>query len=74
MQLSDELTSQAGQDLVRYTREGGRVTLPVAVRGSLVEPAVSIDLVSATRRAVTNAASEAIGRALGDALDPARSR
>src|SRR5215472_3367005 len=33
-QLSEALTEQAGRDLVRYTQEQGRVTLPATITGS----------------------------------------
>jgi uncharacterized protein involved in outer membrane biogenesis len=64
VQLSDELTKQAGRDLVRYTQEGGRVTLPVTVTGSAAAPQVHLDMASATERALTNKATEEIDRAI----------
>jgi uncharacterized protein involved in outer membrane biogenesis len=51
-QLSDELSKQAGRDLLRYTQEGGRVTLPLTITGSATSPQVRIDVVSATKRAI----------------------
>jgi uncharacterized protein involved in outer membrane biogenesis len=51
-QLSDELSKQSGRDLLRYTQEDGRVTLPVTITGSATRPQVKIDLVNATRRAI----------------------
>jgi uncharacterized protein involved in outer membrane biogenesis len=58
VQLSEELSKQAGRDLVRYTQEEGRVTLPVKVRGTLEAPSVQIDVADLTRRAIQNRATE----------------
>jgi uncharacterized protein involved in outer membrane biogenesis len=72
VQLSDDLSKQAGQDLVRYTQEGGRVTLPVAITGSANAPHVMIDVAGMAKRAVTNRAQEeaqkALKKGLGDLL------
>jgi uncharacterized protein involved in outer membrane biogenesis len=69
LQLSDDLSKQAGRDLVRYTQVDGRVTLPVVVRGTAGDLAVTIDVGDAARRAIANRAAEeakkAIARALG---------
>ena len=69
VQLSDALTKQAGRDLVRYTRENGRVTVPVVITGAPGDLRVSLDITEAARRAITNRAMEeakkAIGRAIG---------
>jgi AsmA protein len=58
VQLSDELTKQAGRDLVRYTQDQGRVTLPVTVTGSIAAPTVRVDVGDMARRALQNAANE----------------
>jgi AsmA protein len=68
VQLSDELSKQAGRDLVRYTQEGGRVTLPATITGSANAPQVRIDVASMARRALTNRASEEAGKALKKGL------
>jgi uncharacterized protein involved in outer membrane biogenesis len=68
VQLSDDLSKQAGQDLVRYTQEGGRVTLPVTITGSAAAPHVMIDLASVARRALTNRAQEEAQKALKKGL------
>lgn len=72
VQLSDDLSKQAGQDLVRYTQEGGRVTLPTTITGSAAAPHVMIDLASMAKRAVANRAQEeaqkALKKGLGDLL------
>jgi uncharacterized protein involved in outer membrane biogenesis len=69
VQLSDELTAQAGTDLVRYTREDGRVTLPVTVTGPPAALAVRIDVGDAMKRAIRNRvedeAKKAIMKGLG---------
>jgi uncharacterized protein involved in outer membrane biogenesis len=69
VQLSEALTQQAGRDLVRYTQENGRVTLPVTISGSIADFRVGIDLVDLTRRAIINRATEeaedAIRKGLG---------
>jgi uncharacterized protein involved in outer membrane biogenesis len=57
-QLSDELSKQAGRDLLRYTREDGRVTLPVVVRGPAADLSVTIDTGAVLKRAIQNRAEE----------------
>ena len=52
--LSRELTAQAGVDLRRYAQEDGRVVVPAVVGGTLQQPAVTLDLLAATRRALGN--------------------
>lgn len=72
VQLSDALSKQAGRDLVRYTQEQSRVTLPVTVSGSAANPQVRVDVASLARRAMTNRAKEevegVIKRGLGGLL------
>lgn len=68
VQLSDELSKQAGRDLIRYTQEGGRVTLPVTIAGSADAPQVRIDTAGMARRAVTNRANEEAKKALKKGL------
>ena len=58
MQLSDELSKQAGRDLVKYTQKDGRVTLPATVSGSADDLHVGIDTGDLAKRAVTNAATD----------------
>jgi uncharacterized protein involved in outer membrane biogenesis len=67
-QLSDELSRQAGQDLVRYTQEGGRVTVPVTITGSGNAPQVRVDISGMAKRALTNRANEAVQKALKKGL------
>jgi hypothetical protein len=52
--LSRDLTAQAGTDLRRYAQEDGRVVVPATLGGTLERPSVSLDLASATRRAIGN--------------------
>jgi uncharacterized protein involved in outer membrane biogenesis len=68
VQLSDELSKQAGRDLVRYTQEGGRVTLPATITGSAEAPQVRIDIASMAKRALTNRANEEAQKALKKGL------
>lgn len=72
VQLSDALSKQAGRDLVRYTQEQSRVTLPVTISGSAHHPQVRVDVAALARRAMTNRAKEevqgAIKRGLGGLL------
>jgi hypothetical protein len=58
LQLSEALTQQAGRDLVRYTQQGGRVTLPATITGSAINPVVRIDIGDLASRAARNAANE----------------
>jgi uncharacterized protein involved in outer membrane biogenesis len=58
LQLSDDLSKQAGRDLVRYTQKDGRVTVPAKVSGSAEALHVGIDVGDLTKRAVTNAAGD----------------
>ena len=68
-QLSDALAARAGRDLVRYTQEQGRPTLPVVITASADAPQVTVDMTDVLRRAIANRAKEevqgAIKRRLG---------
>lgn len=68
LQLSDELSQQAGRDLVRYTQQGGRVTLPATITGSAVDPKVRLDVSSMAKRAITNRANEEAQKAVKKGL------
>jgi uncharacterized protein involved in outer membrane biogenesis len=68
VQLSDELSRQAGRDLVRYTQEGGRVTVPATIAGSSTSPQVRVDVTSMARRAITNRANEEAQKAVKKGL------
>jgi uncharacterized protein involved in outer membrane biogenesis len=69
VQLSNELTQQAGRDLVRYTQEQGRVTLPATITGSAENPQVRIDMTKVATRAITNKATEEAQKVLRRNLD-----
>jgi uncharacterized protein involved in outer membrane biogenesis len=58
VQLSDELSRQAGSDLARYTAEQGRVTLPATITGPADNLSVKIDVADMAKRAITNRATE----------------
>ena len=64
-QLSEALSQQAGRDLVRYTQEQGRVTLPATIDGSADNLHVRIDAADLAKRAVVNRAHEEITKGLG---------
>jgi uncharacterized protein involved in outer membrane biogenesis len=68
LQLSDQLSQHAGRDLIRYTQENGRVTLPVSITGTADAPQVRIDVASAGLRAVKNRATEEAQKALKKGL------
>ena len=67
VQLSDELSQQAGRDLVKYTQDGGRVTLAATVTGSIESPSVRIDAGDLAKRALRNAVNEQKDRATDEA-------
>lgn len=67
VQLSDELTKQAGSDLVKYTQEAGRVTLPASVSGTIEAPSVKIDAGDMAKRALKNAVNEQKEKAKAEA-------
>ena len=54
LMLSEELSAQAGTDLVRFTREGKRVVLPAILSGTLDSPRASIDASAAIQRGLQN--------------------
>ena len=64
LQLSEALSQQAGRDLVRYTQEGGRVTVPVSITGSAGALRVQLETADVLKRAVTNKAVEEAGEAV----------
>ena len=54
VQLSPELTAQAGTDLRRYTQEEGRIVVPAVISGTVAAPNVMVDVRSVVSRAVQN--------------------
>lgn len=67
--LSESLSSQAGTDLVRYTREGNRVLLPATIGGTVDAPRVMIDAAAAVKRGIRNEAERRL-KGLLDRLKP----
>ena len=63
--LSEELSAQAGTDLVRFTQEGNRVVLPATIGGTLDSPKLAIDSSSAVKRGLRNEAERRINRLFG---------
>lgn len=68
VQLSDKLSQQAGRDLVRYTQDQGRVTLPATITGSADNLQVRIDVASLAKRAIVNRATEEIQKRMKKGL------
>ena len=64
LQLSPQLSQQAGRDLFRYTQKDGRVTIPAEVLGSAEHLDVRIDVGDMAKRAVTNRALDEAKKAL----------
>jgi uncharacterized protein involved in outer membrane biogenesis len=54
LSLSEELSKQAGTDLIRFTREGNRVVLPARLSGTIAAPRLTIDAAAATKRGLRN--------------------
>jgi uncharacterized protein involved in outer membrane biogenesis len=67
VQLSDELSKQAHAELVRYTQDQGRVTLPAVITGSIQSPSVKVDAGDMAKRALRNAVNEQKERAKAEA-------
>lgn len=67
--LSESLSSQAGTDLVRYTREGKRVVLPATIGGTVAAPRVMIDAGAAVKRGLRNEVERRL-KGLFDRLKP----
>jgi hypothetical protein len=68
VQLSDELSKQAGSDLARYTAEEGRVTLPATITGPADNLSVRIDVADMAKRAITNELQKQLKSGLGGLL------
>lgn len=67
--LSEALTAQAGRDLVRYTADGNRVTVPVTVTGAINTPQVRVDPGQVLRRAAENEVKSQIQKQTSGLLD-----
>ena len=60
VQLSPELSKEAGPDLVRYASDDGKVTLPVSVSGPVSRLVVTPDVSETARRALSKQVSEGL--------------
>ncbi len=65
LSLSEELSKQAGTDLVRYTREGNRVVLPAKIGGTVAAPRITIDAAAAAKRGLRNEVERRLEGILG---------
>ena len=65
LMLSEDLSAQAGTDLLRYTREGNRVVLPATLGGTLERPRLAIDAAAALRRGLRNEIGDRLKGLLG---------
>ena len=65
LSLSEELSKQAGTDLVRFTREGNRVVLPARLGGTIASPRVTIDAAAAAKRGLRNEVQRRLKGILG---------
>jgi uncharacterized protein involved in outer membrane biogenesis len=65
LSLSEELSKQAGTDLIRYTREGNRVVLPARLGGTIAAPRITIDATAAAKRGLRNEVERRLKGILG---------
>src|SRR5262245_9221979 len=65
LSLSEELSKQAGTDLVRFTREGNRVVLPARIGGTISSPRIMIDAAAAAKRGLRNEVERRLKGILG---------
>ena len=65
LSLSEELSKQAGTDLVRFTREGNRVLLPARIGGTIAAPRMTIDAAAAATRGLRNEVQRRLEGILG---------
>ena len=65
LSLSEELSKQAGTDLIRFTREGNRVVLPARIGGTIAAPRVTIDAAAAAKRGLRNEVQRRLKGILG---------
>jgi uncharacterized protein involved in outer membrane biogenesis len=65
LSLSEELSKQAGTDLVRFTREGNRVVLPAKIGGTIAAPRITIDAAAAAKRGLRNEVDRRLKGILG---------
>ena len=72
--LSEALTAQAGRDLVRYTADANRVTVPVTVTGQMTSPQVRVDAGAVLRRAAENEVKSQLKKQTEGLLDRFRGK
>jgi uncharacterized protein involved in outer membrane biogenesis len=72
--LSEALTAQAGRDLVRYTADANRVTVPVTVTGQVSAPKVNVDARAVLRQAAENEVKSQIKKRTEGLLDRLKGR
>ena len=65
LSLSEELSKQAGTDLIRFTREGNRVVLPARLGGTIASPRITIDAAAAAKRGLRNEVQRRLKGILG---------
>jgi len=68
VQLSPELTKQAGSTLVRVSQQDGRVTLPLTIKGAAGNYGVSVDASAMAKRAITNEVNDQAQKAMKKGL------
>jgi uncharacterized protein involved in outer membrane biogenesis len=68
VQLSPELTKQAGSTLVRVSQQDGRVTLPLTIKGAAGSYGVSVDASAMAKRAITNEVNDQAQKAMKKGL------
>jgi hypothetical protein len=68
VQLSPELTKQAGSTLVRVSQQDGRVTLPLTIKGAAGSYGVNIDASAMAKRAITNEVNDQAQKAMKKGL------
>jgi uncharacterized protein involved in outer membrane biogenesis len=65
LSLSEELSKQAGTDLIRFTREGNRIVLPARIGGTIAAPRITIDAAAAAKRGLRNEVERRLKGILG---------
>ncbi len=59
LQLSEDLSTQINQTMLKLSQDKGRVVLPATITGSLASPVVKVDAGDIAKRALRNTAKEA---------------
>jgi hypothetical protein len=68
VQLSPELSKQAGSTLVRVSQQDGKVTLPLTIKGAAGSYGVNIDAQAVAKRAITNEVNDQAQKAMKKGL------